>query len=82
MGHQMRQIMEAAGQAMPATKPIFEINPTHPLIEKLDHESDEDRFGELVNVLFDQATLAEGGTLEDAAGYVQRLNRLLLEMVG
>ena len=82
MGMQMRRIMEAAGQAMPETKPIFEINPEHPLIGRMDQEADEDRFGELTRVIFDQANLAAGGQLEDPATYVQRLNKLLLEMAG
>lgn len=80
MGLQMRRIMEAAGQAVPDSKPIFEINPEHPLINKLDHEPDEDRFGELALVLFDQAGLAAGATLDDPASYVTRLNKLLLEL--
>ena len=82
MGVQMRRIMEAAGQAMPESRPIFEINPEHPLIGRMDQEADEDRFGELARVIFDQANLAAGGQLEDPATYVQRLNKLLLEMAG
>ena len=80
MGLQMRRIMEAAGQAMPGSKPIFEINPTHPLIVRLDNEADEDRFADLTRVMFDQANLSAGGQLDDPAAYVQRLNKLLLEM--
>ena len=80
MGAQMRRIMEAAGQAMPESKPIFEINPEHPLITRLDRESDEDRFVDLTKVVFDQASLAAGGQLDDPATYVQRLNKLLLEI--
>jgi len=80
MGLQMRRIMEAAGQKVPESKPIFEINPEHPLIDKLDQEPDEDRFAELALVLFDQAGLAAGATLDDPASYVQRLNKLLLEL--
>ncbi|MCO4757964.1 MAG: molecular chaperone HtpG, partial [Oceanospirillaceae bacterium] len=80
MGAQMRKIMEAAGQAVPDVKPIFEINPEHPLIGKLDQEVDEDRFAELSLVLFEQADLAAGGQLEDPAAYVARLNKLLLEL--
>ena len=82
MGAQMRRIMEAAGQAVPESKPIFEINPEHPLIARLDQESDEDRFADLSKVIFDQASLAAGGQLDDPASYVQRLNKLLLEMAG
>ena len=81
MGIQMRRIMEASGQSMPVSKPFFEFNPNHPLIERLENEVDEDRFAELVGVLFDQASLAEGGSLQDPAGYVDRLNRLLLELL-
>lgn len=80
MGLQMRQIMEAAGQAVPETKPTFEVNPEHPLIEKLDKEADEDRFADLALVLFDQAGLAAGAQLDDPATYVARLNKLLLEL--
>ncbi len=80
MGIQMRKIMEAAGQKVDEFKPLFELNPEHPLVQKLDGEADEDRFRELALVLFDQATLAEAGSLEDAASYVQRLNKLLLEL--
>ena len=82
MGAQMRRIMEAAGQAVPDTKPILEINPGHPLVAMLDSEQDEDRFGDLASIVFDQATLAEGGQLEDPAAYVGRLNKLLLTMAG
>lgn len=80
MGAQMRQIMEAAGQAVPDSKPVFEINAEHPLIQKLDKEPDEDRFGELALIIFDQADLAAGGHLADPAAYVARLNKLLLEL--
>ncbi len=80
MGAQMRRIMEAAGQAVPESKPILEINPGHPLVSKLDTESDEDRFADLASVVFDQALLAEGGQLDDPAAYVSRLNKLLLEL--
>ncbi len=80
MGAQMRQIMQAAGQELPDTKPVFEINVEHPLIQKLDQEVDEDRFGELALVIFEQADLAAGGQLDDPASYVARLNKLLLEL--
>ena len=80
MGAQMRRLLEQAGQALPESKPVFEINPEHPLVAKLDQESDEDRFVDLSNILFDQASLAEGGQLNDPAAYVNRLNKLLLEL--
>jgi molecular chaperone HtpG len=81
MGAQMRKIMEASGQQMPESKPYFEYNPDHPLIERLDAEADEDRFADLVKILFDQASLAEGGTLKDASAYVNRLNTLLMDLM-
>lgn len=80
MGAQMRRLMESAGQPVPPSKPILEINPQHPLLQKLDQEADEERFGELAAVLFDQASLAEGGQLDDPAAYVRRLNKLLLDL--
>ena len=78
VSEQMRRIMAVAGQAPPESKPRFEINPAHPLVAKLDNEPDEDRFADLANALFDQASLAEGRPLADAAGYVRRIQRLLL----
>lgn len=80
MGLQMRKILEATGQKAPETKPILEINPTHPLLEKLDAEQDEERFADLTRVLFDQAALAAGESLQDPAAYVRRLNALLVEL--
>lgn len=80
MGAQMRRILEAAGQKVPDSKPIFELNPEHPLVKKLEQEANETRFSDLAHVLFDQANLAEGAHLQDPAAYVQRLNKLLLEL--
>lgn len=80
LGLQMRQILEASGQKVPDSKPVFEFNPAHPLIGKLDQEADAARFGDLSRVLFDQAALAAGDTLKDPAAYVRRLNKLLLEL--
>lgn len=80
MGAQMRRILESAGQSVPSSKPSFELNPEHPLVQKLDQEPDEDRFADLVSVLFDQANLSEGGQLEDPGAYVRKLNKLLLEL--
>ncbi len=81
MGMQMRRIMEASGQQVPGDhKRIFEINPTHPLVEKLGNETDDDRFADLAMLLYDQAMLAEGGQLQEPATFVHRLNKLLLEL--
>jgi molecular chaperone HtpG len=80
MGAQMKRILEAAGQPVPDSKPILEVNPGHPLLQMLDAEQDEARFSDLAHVVLDQATLAEGGQLEDPATFVSRLNSLLLQM--
>ncbi|MGM0451371.1 MAG: molecular chaperone HtpG [Pseudomonadota bacterium] len=80
MGQQMRKIMEAAGQPVPDAKPIFEINVDHPLLQRLEKEQGEERFSDLAQVIFDQATLASGQEIEDPGTYVSRLNRLLLEL--
>lgn len=80
MGAQMKKIMEAAGQKVPDSKPIFEINVDHPLVQRLESEKGDERFGELSAVLLDQATLASGEQLDDPGAYVSRLNRLLLEL--
>ncbi|QLQ28556.1 molecular chaperone HtpG [Pseudoxanthomonas mexicana] len=80
LGVQMRQLLEASGQQVPESKPVFEFNPDHPLIARLDAEGDANRFNSLTRVLFDQAALAAGESLKDPAGYVKRLNALLLEL--
>ncbi len=80
LGLQMRQILEASGQTVPESKPVFEINPAHSLVEKLDSEADDERFADLSMILFDQAALAAGDSLKDPAAYVQRLNKLLVEL--
>ncbi len=82
VGRQMRHLLEAAGQKLPEVKPIFEINPSHPLVQRLSSEGDEARFEDLARVLVDQARLAEGGSLEDPGAYLRRMNRLLLELAG
>ncbi len=79
MGAQMRQIMEAAGQHVPDSKPTLEINPNHPIMERLNAEVQEDRFEDLAHIVFDQAALSEGATLEDPSSYVKRINKLLME---
>ncbi|TKS53630.1 molecular chaperone HtpG [Luteimonas yindakuii] len=79
---QLRQLLEASGQQVPESKPVFEFNPEHPLIAKLDAEQDPQRFSDLSRVLFDQAALAAGDGIKDPAAYVKRLNKLLLELTG
>ena len=78
LGANLERLLKAAGQKVPSTKPILEINPRHPLVQRLKYETDEQRFGDWSHVLFDQALLSEGGQLEDPATFVKRLNQLLL----
>ena len=76
----MQQLLKQAGHDMPTTKPILEVNPTHPLLARMQADTDDERFAEWSSVLLDQAILAEGGQLEDPAGFVNRLNRLMLAL--
>jgi molecular chaperone HtpG len=62
------------------SKPIFELNPEHPMVERLKAETDDAKFEDWSSILFDQALLAEGGHLDDPASYVKRLNELLLTL--
>jgi molecular chaperone HtpG len=78
----LERILREAGQAVPASKPILEINPSHPIVRRLAEETDPATFGDWSQVLFDQATLAEGGQIEDTAAFVTRLNALMLTLAG
>ena len=78
MGMNLARLMKAAGQNMPISKPILEINPTHPVVLRLKYE--DKQFEDWAAVLFDQALLAEGGTLDDPASFVKRINQLMLAM--
>ena len=80
IGANLQRMLKAAGQNVPDSKPILEINPHHPLVLRLKDEADETRFSDLAKVLFDQSLLAEGGRLEDPAGFVKRLNQLMLAL--
>jgi len=73
--------MAASGQTMPEPKPIFEINPAHPLLAKLDKEVDAERFADIVTILFGQAGLAEGAQLDNPGDFSRRLNKLLMALV-
>ena len=80
MSLRMGRILKQAGQNNPfATLPVLEINPKHPLIERLKTTDDETGFAELAAVLYDQALLAEGAELDDPASYVRRVNKLIVE---
>ena len=78
----MQQLMKQAGHEIPESKPTLEINPKHPILVKMDGETDDDRFGDWSRLLLDQAVLAEGGQLDDAAGFVNRMNELIIELSG
>ncbi|CAB0149678.1 Chaperone protein HtpG [Pseudidiomarina piscicola] len=80
MSTQMAKLMEAAGQAVPETKYIFELNPEHTLVQRVVSVEDEAKFSEWAQLLLDQATLAERGSLKDPAQFVTRLNRLMMEL--
>jgi len=79
MALHLQRLLEQAGQDVPDSRPVLELNPTHPLVEKLAGEEDEQNFANLSLVLFEQALLSEGANLEDPAGFVRRVNNLLLE---
>ena len=82
MGANMRRIFAASGQKVPDSKPILEINVGHPIVKYLESIGDAAQFGELANLICDQAGLAEGGQLANPTEYVQRLNRLLVRLAG
>ncbi|NOR43042.1 MAG: molecular chaperone HtpG [Gammaproteobacteria bacterium] len=77
MSAQMQQIMEAAGQYAPKAEPILELNPDHSLVKKLNDITDDELFEDYTHLLFEQAQLAAGAPLDDAAGFVKRVNKLL-----
>ncbi|OGT44361.1 MAG: molecular chaperone HtpG [Gammaproteobacteria bacterium RIFCSPHIGHO2_12_FULL_37_34] len=81
LGVQMERLLKAVGQEVTEVKPIFELNPEHPIIRKLNQALDEAWLEEWVQVLYEQALLAEGGTLPDPAGFVQRINKLWMERI-
>ena len=78
MGLEMQRILQSAGQQVPVSKPIFEINPEHVLIKRLHDIQDDNQFELWVVMLFEQAVLAEGGTLDNPADFVNRVNKLLV----
>ncbi len=77
LGANLERLLKAAGQKVPESKPILEINPHHPLLERWKAGTDAEHFSDWSHVLFDQALLSEGGQLEDPAAFVKRLNQLL-----
>lgn len=80
MALHMQQLMKQAGHDMPATKPVLEVNPSHPILDLLDREQDDDKFANWSRLLLDQAMLAEGGQLADGAGFVKRMNEMFMAL--
>jgi molecular chaperone HtpG len=80
LGYQMRELLTAAGHEAPTSVPSLELNPDHPLVQRLDAETDATRFERLALVLFEQAVLSEGRQLDDPAAFVVRLNDLLTDI--
>jgi len=80
MALHMQQLMKQAGHEVPETKPTLEINPQHPILQLLDREVDDDQFNNWSKLLLDQALLADGGQLEDGAGFVKRMNEMFLAL--
>jgi molecular chaperone HtpG len=78
MAMHMQRILKEAGHELPGTLPILEINPDHPIVKKLDTEKSKKKFADWSSILFDQALLAEGGQLDDPAGFVAKLNKMLV----
>jgi molecular chaperone HtpG len=78
MALHLQRLLEQAGQDVPDSRPVLELNPDHPLVDRLANETDEGRFGDLAQVLFEQALLSEGAALADPAGFVRRVNDLML----
>ena len=81
IGMNLERLLKASGQQVPHSKPILEINPTHPIVAKLQRELDAPRFDDWAHILFDQSILSEGGQLEDPAGFVSKLNELWLDLM-
>ncbi|MGB5736085.1 MAG: molecular chaperone HtpG [Thiohalocapsa sp.] len=80
MSANLARVLKAVGQDAPAQKPILEVNLDHPLVKRLESETDDGKFNDLGMILFDQAQLAEGGQLDDPAAFVGRLNKLMMTM--
>ncbi|BCV27644.1 chaperone protein HtpG [Shewanella algae] len=78
MSSQMIKLMQAAGQQVPEVKPTFELNPTHPLVARLNEEADESRFNDWSNLLLQQAMLSEKGSLADPSEFIRLMNQMLL----
>jgi molecular chaperone HtpG len=78
MAMHMQRLLKEAGHELPSSKPVLEINPDHPIVKRLDTEKSKKKFADWSDILFDQALLAEGGQLDDPAGFVAKLNEMLV----
>jgi molecular chaperone HtpG len=78
MAMHMQRLLKEAGHALPSSKPILEVNTDHPIVKRLEQENSKDKFKDWSGILFDQAILAEGGQLDDPAGFVHKLNDMLV----
>jgi len=81
LGPQMERMLKAAGQEVAEAKPVLELNPDHTIIRKMVSGIDEQRLNEWTNILYEQALLAEGSALQDPAAFVQRVNKLWMEII-
>lgn len=80
MALHMQQLLKQAGHELPNNLPVLEVNPTHPILDLMDKEQDDDRFKDWAHLLLDQALLADGGQLEDSAGFVKRMNDMFIAL--
>lgn len=80
MALHMQQLLKQAGHDLPSSKPVLEVNPTHPILDLMDKEQDDERFKDWSHLLLDQALLADGGQLEDSAGFVKRMNDMFIAL--
>ncbi len=78
MSSQMIKLMQAAGQQIPESKPVFEVNPNHPLVQRLNDEQDEQAFGDWANLILQQAQLSEKGNLADPSSFIKLMNKMLV----
>lgn len=82
MALHMQQLLKQAGHELPSSKPVLEVNPTHPILSLMDQEQDDERFDDWAHLLLDQALLADGAQLKDSAGFVKRMNEMFLALKG
>ncbi len=82
MSQNLARVLKQLGQDAPMPTPIMELNIEHPIVTRMESETDDERFAELAKLLYEQSLLAEGGQLDDPAAFVRRLNKLMLDISG